>query len=178
MKLSRREFSRYLAATAAAPMLTKIAPNHANTTPWHESIADRASAMADKGPLKLLIPEGSAANIIAATNQFTQLSNVTCEIEEVPVDEINIEIILRANQEDSSIDIALPATFGLPDLINARAIEPLDELASRYEPDDFSAGYLYRIGDHYDGKLYGYQTDGDVYMLFYNKQMLESESEQ
>lgn len=167
-----------MAATAAAPMLTTLAPIHANITPWHESIADRAGSLADKGPLKLLIPKGSAANIIAATTQFTQLSGVICETEEVPVDEINIEIILRANQQDSSIDVALPATFGLPDLIRARAIEPLDDLASRYEPDDFSTGYLYRIGDHYNGKLYGYQTDGDVYMLFYNKRMLESEAEQ
>lgn len=134
--------------------------------------------MADKGPLQLLIPNGSAANILAATAEFTRLSGVECVISEVPVDEINVELILRANTQDSSTDVALPATFGLSDLIKANAIAPLDEFAGRHEPEGFSSGYLYRNGDYYQGQLYGYQTDGDVYLLFYNKRMLEDPQEQ
>jgi len=178
MKLSRRAFSRYLATAATAPLLRPFADSQARNTPWHESIAEHARTMAHTGDLRLLIPEGSAANISAATREFTRLSGVGCVISEVPVDEINVELILRANTEDATIDVALPATFGLPDLIKANAIVPLDEFATRYEPDDFSDGYLYRVGDHYNGKLYGYQTDGDVYMLFYNKRMLEDAREQ
>ena len=40
---------------------------------------------------------------------------------------------------------------------------------SSYEPADFQKDVLYTIGDYYKGSLYGYETDGDTYLMFYNK---------
>ncbi len=43
--------------------------------------------------------------------------------------------------------------------------------------DKFKSGMLYSIGDYYKGKFYGYQTDGDAYLMFYNKSWLEDSHE-
>lgn len=145
---------------------------------WHKSIAHSARQLSDKGPIRLLIPQGSGPCVKAGTDAFTALTGIDCIIREAPVDEINVELILQAHSGDVAIDVALPATFGLPDLAEVRAIMALDELAERHQPEGFSDDYLYRKGDYYRNKLYGYQTDGDAYLLFYNKRMLEDPAEQ
>lgn len=178
MNLSRRQFTCFLASAAAIPQLTLGGDKNASAKTWSTTIAHTAKTMPVNGPIKLLIPHGSAANVQAATQEFTRLSGIACELTEVPVDEINIELILQARSSQSSFDVALPATFGLPDLVEANAIAPLNDLAERFEPAGFSDGYLYRKGDYYQGNLYGYQTDGDVYLLFYNKRMLNNPREQ
>ena len=128
--------------------------------------------------MQILIPTGSKANIVAVADSFTRSTDVPCIIEEVPLDDINVELILRSRTGGDSVDVALPATYGITDLAQARAILALDEFAGRHEPSGFSDGYLYRIGDHYKNTLYGYQTDGDAYLLFYNKRMMTDPAEQ
>lgn len=176
MDPSRRKLTQLLGTAALLGPCASLRAD--NTQDWHESIAHRAKQLSDQGPLHLLIPQGSGPCVHAVTEAFTAMTGVDCIIREVPVDEINVELILQSHNGDSSIDVALPATFGLPDLVEARAIMALDELAEKYQPAGFSEGYLYRKGDYYRDHLYGYQTDGDAYLLFYNKRMLEDPAEQ
>ncbi|OED39301.1 transcriptional antiterminator [Chromatiales bacterium (ex Bugula neritina AB1)] len=75
-------------------------------------------------------------------------------------------------------DLALPATFGLPDLVSARAIIPLTEYAKKHEPLGFREAVLYNIGDSFDDQIYGFQADGDAYLMFYNREYLENVDEQ
>ncbi|ODS24384.1 hypothetical protein AB835_04155 [Candidatus Endobugula sertula] len=75
-------------------------------------------------------------------------------------------------------DIALPATFGIPDLVSANTLLPLDHFVSQYEPETYKQHQLYDYGDYVDGKFYGYQTDGDTYLMFYNKTMLDDPNNQ
>ncbi len=178
MKNSRRRFVKTAIAGALLPQQFVTSTNAAQITPWHEKFANSAAELAPGRALRVLIPNGSGANISAATQEFTRLSGIECIIEEVAVDEINIELILRANAGDDSVDVALPATFGLTDLVQANAILELDQWADKHEPRGFSDGYLYRKGDHYLGKLYGYQTDGDAYLMFYNKTLMQDPAEQ
>ena len=173
----RRRFVKALVAGAMAPTGTLPLLQAAEITPWHEQFAKEANLLADGQTLRLLIPNGSAANVKIATDEFTRLSGVNCQIEEVAVDDINVELILRKASGDNSIDVALPATFGLVDLVQAKAVLALDTLAEQYEPEGFSDGYLYRAGDDYKGQLFGYQTDGDAYLLFYNKMLMEDVTE-
>ncbi|MGQ7846536.1 extracellular solute-binding protein [Granulosicoccus sp. 3-233] len=176
MNPDRRKFTQLLSAGVLA---SKYSILHAeNTHDWYQSIAQRARQLSHQGPLHLLIPQGSGASVQAGTDAFTNLTGIDCIIREAPVDEINVELVLQAHSGDSTVDVALPATFGLPALVEARAIMALDELAEKYEPSGFSDGYLYRKGDYYRDRLYGYQTDGDAYLLFYNKRMLEDPAEQ
>ena len=176
MKTTRRSFIKTLIAGSILPATPSYSA--AQSAPWYESLANKAREISDGRSLQVLIPNGSRANIQAATALFTEMSGVPCSIEEVPINDINLELILRSNAGETSVDLALPATFGLADLVQANAITNLDEFVARHEPDGFRDDYLYQKGDKHNGSTYGYQTDGDVYLLFYNKAMLEDPREQ
>lgn len=126
--------------------------------------------------LKILLPDGSGANVKPVADAFTRLTKINFEFIETPVDDINTRMFLEAQVSAGSYDIALPATFGIPDLVEANAIAPLEAFSRIYEPADFYRGSLYTIGDTYRGLHYGYQTDGDTYLMFYNRQILNDES--
>ena len=177
MNLSRREFISNFAKGALLSPMVQTPLYAAEITPWHEKIAAQANSLSSEHVLQVMAPNGSGPNVSAVVSEFTRLSGINCIIEEVAVNNINIELILRSAAGENTVDVALPATFGIPELVQANAIHALDELAARYEPEGFSDGYLYRKGDYYRNYLYGYQTDGDVYLLFYNKRMLEDPAE-
>jgi multiple sugar transport system substrate-binding protein len=80
--------------------------------------------------------------------------------------------------DNTYFDIALPATFGLPDLVEADVIQDLTDYAAKYQSKGYETSMLYPIGDFYKGKFYGYQTDGDAYLMFYNKAWLQDKVEQ
>ena len=42
---------------------------------------------------------------------------------------------------------------------------------------DFQNDALFATGDYYKGSLFGYQTDGDTYLMFYHKDWLENADE-
>ena len=121
--------------------------------------------------LRLLLPNGSAANVTPVIKAFSQMTGIQIKAIETPVDEINTELYLDGLSKSNQYDVALPATFGLPDLVSSKAIVPLTEFAKRYEPNGFREDILYGIGDSFDGEIYGFQTDGDAYMTFFNKAM-------
>ncbi|MHA6345743.1 extracellular solute-binding protein [Roseivivax sp. CAU 1761] len=124
-------------------------------------------------PLRVLMPEGSEANLRPVVRSFEAAHGIRAELHSVPTEEINTAILLEAVAPRLRFDVALPATYGIPDLAEAGAILPLDSHAARHEPAEFTRSMLYRNGDRFDGRLYGYQTDGDVYLAFYNRDMME-----
>lgn len=128
--------------------------------------------------LTILQPEGSLGNVKPIGDKFSELTGIAIHYVEASLDEINAKILAQSLSNETYFDIALPATFGLPDLIEAGSIRDLDEFADRYEPTKFYDDMLYAIGDSYKSKFYGYQTDGDTYMMFYNQEWLENQSEQ
>lgn len=143
----------------------------------HEQTAEAAKQIKQNRniTLKLLLPNGSGANVKPVADVFTQLTGINFEFVETPVDDINTRMFLEAQVSTGSYDIALPATFGIPDLVEANAITSLEEFSNRYEPSNFHEGSLYTIGDTYRGIHYGHQTDGDTYLMFYNNQFLNDE---
>lgn len=122
--------------------------------------------------LRILAPQGSEANIKPAMERFQQLTGCASELVVVRGNEINAVLSLESLLMEFNVDVALPATYGIPDLVQAGAILPLDSLAQAFGPDDLSDQLLYKSGDHFDGNLWGYQTDGDVYLMFCNKSFL------
>lgn len=146
----------------------------------HQQAAEKARELSNgqKITLTILIPNGSLANVKPAADEFAKISNITFKFLETPVDDINTRMFLDAQTSMGSYDLALPATFGIPDLAEARAIAALDEFSNRYEPVDFQNNSLYTIGDYYRGQHYGYQTDGDTYLMFYNSKFLNNKSQQ
>lgn len=168
-KLTRRRLSLGLGAS-----LTALA---AGPVFGSESIdivvADDARKLGDNGrPLSVLLPEGSRANLDPVAAAFTKKTGIQINLEEVHVDQINAELMLNSVLGQAKYDIALPATFGVADLVAAGAIHALDDYIGRYEPKGFRNAMLYQEGDKFDGQTYGFQTDGDAYLMFYHREML------
>lgn len=127
--------------------------------------------------LRLLLPEGSGANIGPIARAFAERTGIQIIQVETPVDQINSQLALDSMSGEGAYDVALPATFGLPDLVAANAIIPLTEYANRHEPVGFRDNILYSTGDNFDQEIYGFQADGDAYVMFYHKEFLEDPRE-
>ena len=178
-KASRRDVLGGLAAASA--MLVSPSQSWARDfADLHDTVARKAATLAQgtSKTLRLLMPNGSGDNVRPVIAAFARATGITIEAIESPVDAINTQLSLDMMSGDSNYDLALPATFGLPDLAAEGAIMPLNTFAARHEPDGFRSGTLYQIGDSFDDKLYGFQTDGDTYLMFYHKELLENADEQ
>lgn len=127
--------------------------------------------------LSILQPEGSLGNVKPTGELFYKFTGVKIKYIEASLDEINSKIMAQAFSNNTYFDIALPATFGVPDLAEANVILDLTEFAHKYQPYGYNSSMLYSIGDQYKGKFYGYQTDGDTYVMFYNKSWLDKPDE-
>lgn len=145
----------------------------------HSEIMQKVKSLAAQRGVELSIlqPEGSLGNIKPLGDIFSEATGVKISYIEEPVDDINTQMIIDKLSNAGRFDLALPATFGLPDLIEAGTLLNLDDLAARYAPADFQRDALFSIGDYYKGSLYGYQTDGDTYLMFYNRSWLENAEE-
>lgn len=142
----------------------------------HLQAAQRARELAKHrgvNEISLLLPSGCEPNVMAVIDEFKRLTDIRVTIVSAPVDDINTRLLLSTASGSAVTDLALPATFGIPDLVEAGALAKLNDFAQRYEPQGFQAQSLYSAGDYYKGNLYGYQTDGDTYMMFYNRDMLD-----
>ncbi|GAB5471276.1 MAG: extracellular solute-binding protein [Rhodospirillales bacterium] len=146
----------------------------------HNVAAAKAKELAGGKTMSLTImqPSGSLGNVKPVGDAFQEATGIEIKYLEVPLGEINQKVLLEAVSKSGSFDIALPATFGMPDLAESGILVNLDQYALQYEPEGFQDGSLYNIGDYYKGSFYGYQTDGDTYLMFYNKPWLENETEQ
>ncbi|MEO0370667.1 MAG: extracellular solute-binding protein [Pseudomonadota bacterium] len=159
-----------------------VLPAHgasADDNPLYRTVARKARALADEGAvLSILIPHGSEANIRPVIEKFGALSGVEVTSRNVLVDEINTQLMLDGLSGEADYDLALPATFGIPDLADAGVIQPLTAYAAKHEPPGFRDNVLYSIGDTFDDEIYGFQADGDTYVMFYNDLWMSDPSEQ
>ncbi len=123
-------------------------------------------------PLQLLLPAGSETNLLPVIEQFQAATSVKVEISTVAVDDINTRLFL-AHANGERIDLALPATYGIPDLVEANVLLDFDAIDGNVERL-IGTQSLYTLGDYYDQKRFGLQTDGDVYVCFYNGKLLNN----
>lgn len=140
----------------------------------HAELASRARALGHQDPLRILVPQGGEGNVQPVAELFSRLSGLDVRLQSVPVDSIVTNMLLAHSAGDVNYDLALPATFGLANLAESGAILPLDQYRLAHEPAIIPEGALYSLGDQYDGHFYGYQTDGDVYLMFYNRGFLDA----
>lgn len=171
----RRTLLQAAGAFAATPALSQ-----ASRLPM--AGVDAAAAKAAKRigtggePLVVLLPNGSQGNVLPVLRAFTQQSGIEVEHRVAPLEDINTMMLLQASKRKSSFDVALPATYGMSELAEAQAILKLTPLVKKYLPAQFDADAYFTLGDTFRGERYGFQTDGDVYMLF-ALDRLQSEAE-
>lgn len=183
--MTRRSFvaGTAAAATTASDLIrTAVAADNDgefSLAQLHDEVAAHAARLAAGRDiaLTLLLPRGSLANVEAVGRAFAEATGVRLAYMEVPVDDINTRMMIDFMSGSRAFDLALPATFGLPDLIEAGVLLRLDDFADRFQPADLQRASLYAIGDYYKDALYGYQTDGDTYLMFYNRPWLENPEE-
>ncbi|ABG31122.1 transcriptional antiterminator [Roseobacter denitrificans] len=176
--LSRR--SVLAGVTASTAFLNPLQTARASEPLLHDIVAEHVRALAGGKNLKLrlLLPRGARANVGPVITAFREMTGVEVLLHEADFDEINTELYLDALTGTDTYDVALPATFGVPDLVASGAILPISQYADRYEPAGFRDGIIFSVGDTFDGKIYGFQADGDAYTMFYHKGMLEDSQEQ
>lgn len=153
-------------------MSQSSAPLHVQIATWVKDIVGSRP-----GVLSVLCPNGSQKNLEPIARAFTEMTGVEIQLRIVPSESLNTQIALEVIAGESQFDVALPATFGLADLVASDVVLPLDAFISEYEPAMFRDDALYRIGDSFDQKTYGFQADGDAYLMFYHKDMLENPNE-
>ena len=159
-RLSRRAFTAGLAALGASPALAGGM--------GHLRLAEAARGLAPDG-LRVLAPTGSEANLDVIAALFSKASGTAITIDLRGIRDVGGELMLQHMSGNGPWDVALPATIELPDLIASGAIAPIPVQALR-DPDD---GAIYGHGDIFDGRRYGYQTDGDQQILFFNRAILD-----
>lgn len=162
--VSRRSFLGATAAAALAPL-----PSLAGRD-MHLEIADYARSLgAPKlGRLRVLVPSGCDANLEPITTAFEAATGVPVDIIPVPTRDVPSMLLLNQMLGSNEYDVALPPTFDLPDLVKAGTIRSLDPFKAERDAYYDAEGLLYDEGDNIDGEVYGYQTDGDAYLMFYN----------
>lgn len=175
---NRRRFLTQASGAVLASIVPSIGKADASSD-LHQvvSLAAKMLAAGNVTKLKLLIPNGCEANLQPVTAAFKAMTGINIETESTPVDEINTKLSLDKMSGMGDYDLALPATFGLPDLVSSGAIIPLTHYADKYEPAGFREGILYDIGDSFDSEVYGFQADGDAYTMFYLRDLLENVEE-
>ena len=176
--LPRRKFLSQALGSAAFCLYPTLS-NSGTVAGLHEQVAQHVKAVSNgnTGQLKILIPEGCGDNLSPVIAAFKELTSISVVPVETPVDDINMQLSLSSLSGEADYDLALPATFGIPDLVASNAIIPLTSYAEKYEPAGFRDDILFTIGDSFDGEFYGFQTDGDAYLMFYNRDFLENPEE-
>ena len=173
MYTSRRDFLAGLASALTFPALAARAEQRVDEVEPHLQIAEQARRTAgSKRSLKLLLPAGSEANVKPVAKLFESLSGIKVAITTAPVDDVATELMLMESQQEQRYDLALPPSFSLPGLIDHNIIRPLTRYRDQHEPAVIRQQALFSAADSHLGEFYGYQSDGDVYLMFYNSAFL------
>ena len=132
---SRRRFlqSAALGATAVIAPSFVMSPGRAYGATLdnvHIEAAKKAKELAAgrKVTLKILQPSGSLGNVKPVADVFTAQTGITVEYLEVPLGEITQKILLESVAKTGAFDLALPATFGIPDLVESGILVNLDQM--------------------------------------------------
>ena len=122
--------------------------------------------------LRILIPEGSDANITPIATGFSQSTGVRTDISQVGIREIGTKLLTSRLMNRETFDVVVPPTYEIPDLVAAGALQTLDQLLPGDATNLREKAALYTLGDTFNGVRYGHQTDGDVFVMFLNRDIL------
>ena len=169
--MDRRNFLQWLSC-ATAPFLLGPRPLAAEDA---SALADMARQFKGKenGNLRGLIPDGSQANLAPIIAEWEALTGQKVTLSAIPVDDVNARMTMDGLTQRLDFDFALPATFGIADLVKADILQPFEPMQKSLALPPPADESLYVIGDFHTGQRYGYQTDGDVYLMFYRADMMD-----
>ena len=102
-------------------------------------------------------------------------TGIKVKVIEVPVAEMFTKILQEHRAGTGAYDALNVIPAWMPDLVRAGALEPLDALVDKYGFRDElqNIAPVYRDNQMtVDGKIYGFPDDGDVFVMYYRKDVL------
>lgn len=110
---------------------------------------------------------------------FEAESGIKLDIQKAPFGEYASKILTDAATQAGTYDVVLVETNRLGDLDNAGYLVDVTEWVEKYDPDieDFIFP-ISHTASQYNGRYVGLPTDGDVFIFYYRKDLLEDPAEQ
>ena len=104
---------------------------------------------------------------------FEKLTGVKINMVLLPLTEQFSKMLIEHRARTGTLDVLSAVPAWLPDLIEAGALEPLDDFIDKYDYREEFADIapVYRVMGIYKGKIYGLQDDGDVLIHYYRKDL-------
>lgn len=108
--------------------------------------------------------------------KWEELTGVKVKVIEVPTSEMFTKILQEHRAGTGAYDALNVIPSWMPDLVNAGALMQLDDMVDQYgyrsELDNIAP--TYRDNQmKVDGKIYGFPDDGDLFILYYRKDIFE-----
>ena len=104
--------------------------------------------------------------------KWKELTGIDVKVIEIPVDQMFTKTMQEYKAGTGAYDALNVIPAWMPDLVNSGALEPLDAYVDKYGFRD----ELQMIAPTYrdnqmmvDGKIYGFPDDGDVFVMYYRK---------
>ena len=137
--MNKRDFLKLTSSTAftsvlfSSPSLASPSAHIKNNLP--EYLLQTAKKLVKNTDKELIIlyPEGALDNILPVAREFMAYTGITIKFKSTPINDIKTSISLNKMSGQYKFDIALPATFSLPDLVEMNAIMDLTDFAKKYE---------------------------------------------
>lgn len=154
-----------------------------------EPAGDTPAARAIAGIQALDLPEDTTLTVFTedlsilgpevTKDKFEAESGITLDIQKAPFLEYAGKILTDASTCAGTYDVVLVETNRLGDLDNAGYLTDVTEYVEKYDPDlgDFIAP-TGNLASQYNGRFVGLPTDGDVFIFYYRKDLLEDPDEQ
>lgn len=102
-------------------------------------------------------------------------TGIKVKVIEVPVAEMFTKILQEHRAGTGAYDALNVIPSWMPDLVRAGALESLDPMVDKYNYRDQLASIAPVYRDNQmtvDGKIYGFPDDGDVFIMYYRKDVL------
>ena len=168
------------AAVAAAIGLT------ASATAWAQSAAERAVEAAKQyagAEISIVWEAGlqSLDPLNFSGPKWEELTGIKVKVIEVPTAEMFTKILQEHRAGTGAYDALNVIPSWMPDLVKAGALEELDPYVDKYGYRDELENIAPTYRDNQmkvDGKIYGFPDDGDLFVLYYRKDLFEDPENQ
>ena len=110
---------------------------------------------------------------------FEAQSGIKLDVQKSPFGEYASKILADAATQAGTFDVVLVETNRLGDLDNAGYLVDVTAWVEKYDPD--IEDFIFPISStasQYNGRYVGLPTDGDVFIFYYRKDLLEDPAEQ
>jgi len=130
-----------------------------------------------KGTTITLLYEGIQAGAVKTyAPNWEKATGMKVKVVETPFEELVQKAITEHQAGTGAFDIMLTGYAWVPDYVAAGVLEPIDAFVKKYmtEADlqDITPGHRISMM-YYDGKTWGMPADGDLFILYYRKDLFE-----